>query len=529
MEKPENYAPRRGVDLSTARVISETFFVSASRIMILILKPVRAFVLGRVLGPFLYGVMNIATPYIQILTLSSNIGFNDVLLRMIPKKVHEGKAPEARSLFHSAEILVVILSAIWYILLLIFSRPILEHWAHQPDALVPFRLYTLITPFLVLNTFYAAVFIAFQRGKLRAKIFLFYGLLSIALPIAAVIWKRNVTAVVAAFVIAEMAGSVAFTVIFRKKVLPAIGRMAGFLSSGVKLLFRQGFLFFFTSLGWNLMNSLDRIMVKFYLPAEQLGFYTMSVLFITVLEAFSSTMGQALVPSLAAARSAGDGRTFAKQITNSARLGFMAMCPVVIAAFFLAENIFMIILPSFEPAIDLVRILIFIGIFDLISRISRAALVADGRSGLLAGSYIFAAVWNVAWNLALIPRMGLAGAAIASLSSFIILAAALYVMMWRISGVSIKPTHVVTPIILSLSYPLARFALPDTGYLVELIVVLVAGTALYLFLLVISGMVRKEDIRGSIAAIEARRETPHVRFAITVLSFFGKVVDRFGR
>ena len=47
---------RKGpVDLSTSKVISDTFFVSISRIGILLLKPIRGIVLGRILGPSLYG------------------------------------------------------------------------------------------------------------------------------------------------------------------------------------------------------------------------------------------------------------------------------------------------------------------------------------------------------------------------------------------------------------------------------------------------------------------------------------------
>ena len=47
------------VDLSTSKVISDTFFVSISKIGILLLKPIRGIVLGRILGPALYGMLNI--------------------------------------------------------------------------------------------------------------------------------------------------------------------------------------------------------------------------------------------------------------------------------------------------------------------------------------------------------------------------------------------------------------------------------------------------------------------------------------
>jgi hypothetical protein len=111
----------------------------------------------------------------------------------------------------------------------------------------------------------------------------------------------------------------------------------------------------------------------------------------------------------------------------------------------------------------------------------------------------------------------------------VILAAALYVMMDRISGVRLRVSHILMPLLLSLSYPLVKAALPETGYFWELLIVVVAGSALYLFLLVFSGLITREDIDSSMEALKDRRETPHVKLALSILSLFEKIVDRFGR
>jgi len=529
MEGSNNQTEKGKVDLSTAKVISETFFISASRIIIMVLKPIRAFFLGRYLGPTLYGIMNIATPYIQILTLSSNIGFSYVLMRDIPAEIHRGNREKARAIFHSAEFLVIALSSLWYILLFIFSRPILEHWAHQPDALVPFRVYTLMIPFLAVNTFYFAVFIAFQRGKQRAKIFLFYGLLSIIFPIAAVIWKRNVALVAGGFVAAELTGSVIFTIVFRKRVVPAFRKLSGYFATGIRKLFSRGIFFFFTSLGWNLLNSLDRILIKFYLPARDLGYYSISILFITVLAAFSSTLGQALIPSLTAVKGEGDERAFRRQIINTSRIGFMVIIPVVVMTYVLAEDLIMVLLPSFQPAVILVQILIFIGIFDLVNHVAKASIVACDRGGWLAATYIFCAGWNVLWNIILIPRMGLEGAALASLSSYVILAVVLHILMARFSGVKLKLSHLILPLLFSLVYVGLKTVLPAMGHLPGLLVVASAGTALYMLLLITGGMITSADIERSRSIIVKRKDVPHVKVALKALSVVEVLIRKLGR
>jgi len=279
----------------------------------------------------------------------TNIGFNDAITRLMPKYLQDGQPDRARMIYRATAFLTGSLSIMWYLLLLIFSRAIVDNVAHQPDALGTFRMYTLMIPFLTLNNFFAVAFLVLQRGKLRAKITIFYGALNILIPIAAVLWQRNVTLVAGGFVAAEVIGAAVFAMSFRNSVAPSLGRQIGPLLQGIKEVFTLGITFFFAQLGWNLIHSVDRIMVKVYLPAAQLGFYSMSALFVTTLGMISSTLGVALVPSLSAAQTAGDTETFKKQVRNTSRAGFLALVPIIICTYVLAPDLIKLLVPQFEP------------------------------------------------------------------------------------------------------------------------------------------------------------------------------------
>jgi O-antigen/teichoic acid export membrane protein len=511
------------VDLTTAKVIADTFFVSLSWIAITILKPIRAIVFGRVLGPHLYGIMNIATPYIQILTLTSNIGFNDAMTRLIPGYLHTGSPTEARRVFRAAAVMTLLLSLVWTVLLLLLTGPILRHWAHQPDAFVPFSLYALIIPFLALNTFYAVVFIAFQRGKTRAKITFLYGLLNLILPIAAVLWRRNINHVIITFVASEGLGTLFFALFFRKEIAPRLRGGAGKLRSGIREIFSTGYLFFFAQLGWNLIISLDRIMIKFFMEARFLGFYTLGTLIVTALERITSTAGMALVPSLSAARAAGDFDVYERQVRNVSRLGFIALAPIAFCIYAIAGDVTGVVLPKFMPAVPVIQILVFIAILDLPCRIGRASLVACGRGGLLTTGYIVVAAWNFVWNWILIPRFGMEGAAYASLSSFLLLAITLQVMMRKTSGTSVWVRHALYPVALSLVYPLLHVILPLGETILRPIVVLFGASALYLFLTLLTGLVRRDDLVQARESLAPRGTVPHVRLTILAIEFLERV------
>jgi O-antigen/teichoic acid export membrane protein len=518
------------VDLSTAKVISDTFFVSISKIGILLLKPVRGVVLGRILGPSLYGMLNIPVPYIQIFTIFSNIGFNAALVTLIPGHLQKGRGDLAHMIYRAALVMTVALSALWAVLLIAAAPWISERLAHEPEAVDPIMLYALIIPFMALNALYAAVYLGVQRGKLRAKITAAHGLLNVALPIAAaLVWRGQVLPVIGGFLTAELFGALLFFLLFHRRVLSRFGRAGGSIAANMSLIWRTGFLFFFANLGWNMINSIDRLMVKFYLPIDQYGFYAMASLVITALSIIASTTGTALIPSLTVSRARGDMALYDRQVQNTSRITFMGLVPFVVMIYVLARDVFGLVLPDFLPAVGVVKILAFIGFLDILCRVAWASLVAHGRGGLAAISYIAAAAWNVLMNWILIPRYGIEGAAIATLTSFFLLAVLLQAMMRSTSGTRVRLASLVHPLALSSVFPLLSLALGGQGHLVRIIAIPAAGSALFVFFGIHTHLIHAADIERARAALEPRGNVPHVRFALTLLAVLERARRRLRR
>ncbi len=514
------------VDLSTSKVISDTFFVSTSKIAITLLKPIRSVILGRFLGPALYGLLSIPVSYVQLLVIFSKIGFNTAIVKLIPEYLQKGRRDMAAMIYNAAVLLTLTLSTLWCVLLIVFAPWIAENIAHQPEAAGPIRIYALIVPFLALNAFYAIAYLAVQRGKLRAGITVVHGLLNVALPIAAVLWRRDVVVVIAGFLTAEVIGALLFTGYFHRRAIRHWTSVSGPLVRGIREVFGFGFLFFFASLGWNLINTVDRIMVKYYLPAEQLGFYAMAAIVITALSIISATAGTALIPSLTATRVSGDMKTFRRQIRSTARIALMALAPVVMMIYSLAGDAFSIVLPKFLPSAGVVKILVFVGIADIFCRTAWASLAAYGKGGLSASVYLSAAILNIALNMVLIPRMGITGAAVATVATFIVLAVILQTMMWSISGTRISPLSLIHPALLASVYPLLSLATGSFPSWARIVIVLVAGSAAYKLLAALTGLIRKSDLETAAASLQQRRHVPHVRLALMGISFLDRITRR---
>ena len=517
---------RTPVDLSTSKVISDTFFVSASKIGITLLKPIRSVILSRILGPALYGLLNIPISYVQLLVIFSNLGFNMAFAKLVPEYLQKGREDMAAMIYNAAVVLTLALSTLWCVLLIVFAPWIAENIAHQPEAAGPIRIYALIIPFLALNAFYAVTYLAVQRGKLRAGITVVHGLLNVALPIAAILWRRDVVTVIAGFLTAEVIGALLFTVYFHRKAIRHWTSDSGPIVRGFREVTSFGFFFFFASLGWNLINTVDRIMVKFYLPAEQLGYYAMAAIVITALSVISSTAGTALIPSLSATRTSGDMEAFRRQIRSTARITLMVLVPVVMVIWSLAGDAFSIVLPKFMRSAEIIRILVLVGIADIFCRTGWASLVAYGKGRLAASAYLGAAILNIVLNLVLIPRMGIAGAAVATVATFFFLAAVLQTMMWSTSRALVSPLSLVHPAILAAVYPLLALATGSMSPWARIVIVLVAGSAVYKGLAAVTGLIRVSDLETAERALAARGHVAHVRIALIGIGILKRFTSR---
>ena len=517
------------VDLSTAKVISDTFFVSVSRIFVLALKPIRGLVLGRLLGPSLYGLLNIPAPYINIFVILSNIGFNTAVVKLIPGYRQKNRGDLSRMIYRSAAALTIVLSIIWCVLIIVYDPWIAKRIAHEPDAVVPIRIGALIIPFLALNLYYGAVYLAVQRGKLRALITLAHGSLHLCLPIAAILWKQEIVPVLIGFLVAEILGTFLFAIFFHRRIVSGISKTVGPLVRGIREVTGFGISFFFANLGWNMINSVDKLMVKYFLPLEHYGFYSMASLIITSLSVVASTWGVALVPSLTVARDSGDHELFKRQIDNTSRLGFLVLVPATAVIFVLIGDVMSVFLPKFEPAVSVIRILVFVGFILMFCRTGWAALVSYNRGGAASTAYIIAAASNIILNRILIPLYGIEGAAIATLSSYVILALIFQAMMHRITRMRVSLKNFVHPLVISLVFPLIGLPLGGFGPIQRIIIVVVAGSVVYALLSLVTGLVGKSDIAAVREAIEHRSHVFHVRLALLCLKLLDAVNSRIGK
>jgi O-antigen/teichoic acid export membrane protein len=158
---------------------------------------------------------------------------------------------------------------------------------------------------------------------------------------------------------------------------------------------------------------LDQLVLSQVVPPADLGRYAVAVSATLVPVPLVSAISNVVFPRLAAQRTAArqSRRLQRAAMATSAAIASAVLLPIGALAYWLIPLVFG---PSYRAAVPLVWILVPGGIFLACSQVAGFLLSGLGRPGLVAAAEGIAAVCTVTMLIALVPAIGVAGAAIAS-------------------------------------------------------------------------------------------------------------------
>ena len=182
-----------------------------------------------------------------------------------------------------------------------------------------------------------------------------------------------------------------------------------------------------------LNTCLDQLVLSVTVPPADLGCYSIAVS-ITLLPApLVSAIGYVLLPRLAAENvfTAGSRQLQRNAVLVSAGLAAIILVPIALAALWLVPFVFGV---SYRAAVPLVWILTPGGIFLCCGQVVANLLRGRGRQMAVAQAEGAAAIVTLAMLAALIPVLGVTGAAIASTVPYGISLTMMLRSLWRISN-----------------------------------------------------------------------------------------------
>lgn len=180
-----------------------------------------------------------------------------------------------------------------------------------------------------------------------------------------------------------------------------------------------------------LNTYMDQLVLSQTVPAADLGHYAVAVSITMLPIPLVSAIGYVAFPSLAAQRNvtAESHRLLKLAVLLSAGVAAAILVPIALSAYWLVPLVFG---TAYRGAVPLVWILAPGGVFLACNQVVGDLLRGRNRPAFVAGSEGLAAVFTVVLLIALLPLVGVAGAAIASTVAYGVSLAAMTRCLWRL-------------------------------------------------------------------------------------------------
>ena len=291
----------------------------------------------------------------------------------------------------------------------------------------------LITAALIITRSLQPTLIGFLRAEGKTMTF---NIVEVSVRAATVLlacallltWKHNLTVLFSVTLLVESLAIVVLCWYLRQRDLL-------YWSAVDWSYFRIAAIFAFPLIGYELssviLDSGDRLLVQRFLGAEQLGYYSAAYNISTyVEESLMVPINLALFPIYMKIW-VEKGKEETQQFLSRSLNNFLALAVAIVCVVFLTSRDVVVVLASrkFQEAHHLLPILVIGLLIYAVHIFLNAALLIHRRTTTMTALVIYACVANLLMNLVLIPRMGIQGAAVATLLSYLLLV----ILMGRVS------------------------------------------------------------------------------------------------
>ena len=203
-----------------------------------------------------------------------------------------------------------------------------------------------------------------------------------------------------------------------------------------------------------LMGNADTFMIGYFLPSASVGVYNIAYTLAQLLTVFLSSLGFLAVPLFSQFHDSGDIEGFSSIYSTITKWAVFATVPAFLVFFFFPNEAISLTFGVKYVGGSLALRIIAVGFFvSVLVGHAQSSLTAVGRTRFILYGTVVASVLNVCLNFVLIPRMGIAGAAISTATMYITLNVLFLAMLYSETGISpispglVRPLLLITPVV----------------------------------------------------------------------------------
>jgi len=384
-------------------VIKNTFWMSVGQITSRVIRAVLIIYAARILGAAGYGAFSYALSLAGFFTIFADIGLTPLLTR------DTSKNPALRNQYIGTAFviklgLLAISSAI-----ILAAYPALNKIT-EAAPLLP--LIVLLFAFDSVRDFTFAITRSLEKMEMEAGINVFTNIAILVLGVAILVSNPTSLGLMTAYTIGAGLGTI---LSFWKLRNFFSGFWKYFNSKLVKPILTEAWPFGVVGLLNTIMLNTDTIMLSWFRPAQEIGFYAVAQRIVVLLYLLPGFIAVSTMPAMSrfvAAEFERFQNILKKAVRGALLLGFPLMAGGIIVA---KELITLLFGKEYEAAAPIFQVLLLTLPVIFPGFMFNTAIFATNKQKYLLGGFALGAVGNVILNLILIPPYGGVGSAIGTI------------------------------------------------------------------------------------------------------------------
>jgi O-antigen/teichoic acid export membrane protein len=364
-----------------------------------------------------YGAINLIVNAVLLLTVISKFGFQHAVQRYYPESA--ASADPGRlgryysTLFYGTALLAAAISVLFGLSVYFGAGRLLGITATGT---------LLIACGLIIVRSLRSMQMNLMQMENKTRLFNGMDILQKAATIALIclllfLWKKTVFAFFLGLVLVEGAIMLQYLPVLGKRHLLSVREFdSGFLRTALAF----SFPLMIAEISWVVLDSGDRFFIQHYLGAQPLGFYAAAYgIAIYLQDVLMAPLQLALFPICMKIWNS-QGKQATQDFLSRSLDQFMLAAVLVVCVAMVTSKDVIVLLASkkFQQAHSLLPFLVIGLVFSAVTIYFRPGLLIHKRASKIARATFYACASNIALNIILLPRIGLIGAAIATMVSY---------------------------------------------------------------------------------------------------------------
>ena len=468
-------------------------------------------VLARQLTKAEYGLFYGVFILYGFLSLFRDMGLGPSLIKHLPEFQIQKRldlAKGAISITFGGQFAV---SLVIFIIFIIFSPQIAEHFFHDPGAVVPLRLLAVMFLLMPFEKIVGFTFQGFQRIDFVSMIEFVRMMFVLVLLFVLFQYHAGIWVPALAYIITYLL-QIPFYAPFFKKTFPSFFSVRATVS---RALAQQMVLFgapvMLGIFGSMVLTYTDTLMLAYFTTAETVASYQTAMPTTKLLLYFASALSAVLLPLSSELWARNMKGKLTKGMEMIYRYSFALVFPLSLLMISFPELILKVLFgPEYADAALTLQILAFGTFLYSISFINSNILSGIGRPAENTAIIIIGAVMNVILNLILIPPFGIVGASAATVFSYGFILAGTSWYLKRFVSAGVPWVAWLKTILAGALFVFAIFFIKQQltlfGDVAEAIITAAASGVLYLILLFLLRIITANEIRYLLGSVFSKKQ-----------------------